>query len=996
MQTAIRALTTRYTVTLVNPACQHVLSHSTRAFSAFALAQFSTDTTLPVGGDIESEGVSASVMSASSGRKGHRISPNRIKRLISRGKSTAACQYILARTTRQGLSTDLAKRAVILEAFEAFLKHGAETEARTLQLALFGDAMANSDYVPEGYYGLLFLCLSELKTTTPISERKQADWRVRAHRRILHRAQPLLRDISADELARALDRLARVQHAGAQLCLALAGAFVQIHGNDSVSRRLGIQIARVASGALTAKSEAGFRQSMGHFSGAEKLVRGDEAPMPWAARALKALQRTSRLEHNFADAHHARRLRALYEERAKGKGPLEPVTFTLDELVKNDEGAEVPELSEIQLDLIAEGARMSLLATTLAQREDGEGPSSSERRTFRSIGARLAAFSRADFEQMSEVELDDLIARQEQYMKMTSLFSAGSLKGVAASEAQAPGVEAATQSDAPARAPENGFDTCTVAKPVQAAGSAANSSDTMGEGDDAVLSESTDDSPVVTSQPPASPEPTPDSLEVQLRSFAELLDLVPNTQNITLNVLGQRLVDKAIATREEFESGIVDQRGLDEMLVLIDRYKELQAAAEALALRSRDEPPTNLSFDEIVQRLHDAATSPSVGADAAGASLRPGVSTLVAATTFLAEIARHGSLKPAHITAALVTMTSRGIKPDARFFTVLITAAVRAGDATRAHALYDTMLRAAQSEPRCFPVSFTFASLFKAAELPRAKADSVPNPRTLFLSTPPEESGIRSPRTLFREMMNLHDRVTRSIRQNRMGSPAPGLPPVAIITRDSMSIALRAFLTTGDLPGALGVLHAYRELHIRPSHRTFNIVFSGLLVHIRSDLSRPRSIAGPASSRWSARFIGNGLEGLNDVQLMRRMYNIAIPEPRNAPFRVPTFPMVRGAQRLPRGARWDVDSLERLLEHAVYTGMEPKSGLEALTREVAREECERARGEMVPPPFKPGFRAKATGRVSRAWRAARLREKKRLAASQQVEEEPAQEGGWEF
>ncbi|KZV66758.1 hypothetical protein PENSPDRAFT_688701 [Peniophora sp. CONT] len=450
-------------------------------------------------------------------RNGRRVTLNRIERLISRGESNKACQYIITRATRQALSVKLAKRDVALKAFDAFLKHGAEAEARTLQFTLLNDATANVDHVPEGYYSLLFLCLFELTLPIRISERKQEDWRVRAHHRILLRAQPLLRDLSADELARALGQLALVQHAGAQLCLALAGAYAQIHGDDSLSHRLGIQIARVA---------------------AEKLVRGDEAPMPWAARALKSLQRTSRLEHNLPDAHHARRLRALYEERAKGKGPLEPVTFTLDELVKDNEGADVPELSEIQLDLLAEGARMSLLATTLAQREDGEGPSSSERRTFRSIGSRLAAFSRADFEQMSEVELDDLITRQEQYMKMTSLFSAGPLRDVAAREAQATGAEATTQSDAPARVPENGIDTCTVAKPVQAVGSTANSSDTVSGGDVAAPLESAVDSPVSTSQPSASPKPTPDSLE--------------------------KLVDKAIAFRGEFASGVVDQRGLDE------------------------------------------------------------------------------------------------------------------------------------------------------------------------------------------------------------------------------------------------------------------------------------------------------------------------------------------------------------------------------------------------------------------------------------------------
>ncbi|VDB84658.1 unnamed protein product [Peniophora sp. CBMAI 1063] len=993
MQTVTRSLTTRTVTTLSQSARHYALPRSTRPFASLAPSPASVEVARVPDNDpgprINTKGPQFT---------DHPITIRRVERLISRGQCAKACHYVLSNSSRQSLSTNPAKLRIVLKALDAFLKNGAEAEARALQRALLDDTWADVSASHGPRYGLMLLCLAKLTRPTPTSRRKGFDWSIRAHRDILRQARPLLQDISADDLARVLDRLSRVRDAGAKLCVALAGEYARIHGNKSLSRRLGIQIARLTSSVLASESEAGFRQSIKPFPGAGALMRGtNDTSMPWAARAMLALQRTSHLEQNLAEAQHARHLRELYEERSKGKGPLEPVTFRLEELVRPDgEDTHAPELSEVQLDLIAEGARMSLLVSSVAQRGSGAKPSKSERARFRKIGERLTAFSRADFERMSEAELNDLISRQEQYMRMVPLFAAKPSTENAAGreEARAPDDG---PSDVPARTLEDGDDTCTVAGRVQPAGSPADLSDTCSKGDGPGSVQADVASRDAYSEPAVG---SIGVLEPQLRSFAELLDMDPTSEDISINTLGQRLVHKAVEARFGFEGGHVDQAGLNRMADLVGRFAELQATVENDVHHNQNDPSSKVSFDEIVRRLDDASSPTSGETHELDTALERGASTLETITTFLAEVARLGAFNRSHISAALATMSSRGIEPDAQFFTVLITASVRAKDIARAHALYDAMLRSSQSNPRLTPTSVTYASLFKAAELPQPRPHTHPrpNPRHLFLPSPPQE-GIRAPRVLFREMMDLHDRITRGMRSHRKGSPGQGLPPISVITRDSARIALRAFLRIGDFPGVLGVLHAFQELHMRPSHTTCNVVFRELTVHIRRDTARAKYVAGPVSSRWSTRFLGTDATKLNDYQLMSRLYDLTFPKgtPRDRRS-VPTFDMVQGAQRMGKGSRWEVGPLEKLVDEALFCGMEPKPGLEGLTRDVAREEGEAARRDMVPPPFRPGGADGEVGRVVRAWKAAKLRERRerRRVEENGVGELREGDGQWDF
>jgi hypothetical protein len=292
-------------------------------------------------------------------------------------------------------------------------------------------------------------------------------------------------------------------------------------------------------------------------------------------------------------------------------------------------------------------------------------------------------------------------------------------------------------------------------------------------------------------------------------------------------------------------------------------------------------------------------------------------------TTLISELTNGSSLSSRRINSILDRMKESQIPVDLPLLNALIQSAVRLQNFHQAFALYETILRDPASH--MIPDSFAFGSLFKALQ-------SLLTTRSPIVRRARQPPNAPSPRQLFREMLECQVLAVQVA--------DPRTHPVVRVS--TLNVALRLFMLSMDYAGAFVTLQTFRTLGLKPDIRSYRMVLTILLAHVKLALEAEQSWQRLTS--WVVNFLGGEQAGgiqPEDTQLVAHaLLEFAVGE---TEYRAPGLAAILGDEKPPKNAEWDIEPLERLVAKAVLATVAPK--------DVSKEQAERALREKLAPYF---------------------------------------------
>ncbi|KAL6304114.1 hypothetical protein BKA93DRAFT_916343 [Sparassis latifolia] len=203
------------------------------------------------------------------------------------------------------------------------------------------------------------------------------------------------------------------------------------------------------------------------------------------------------------------------------------------------------------------------------------------------------------------------------------------------------------------------------------------------------------------------------------------------------------------------------------------------------------------------------------------------------------SLIRH--LAPAEVTGAtskwtVAHMADDAVEPDLAFCNAIIATEVSQHYVDQAFQIYQVLLDDDTGE--FLPDAYTFSSLFRAMCIKKQR-------RSVRTRRSPPSVAVRTPRALYREMLQCHARQAQSVVPRR--SP--------VITSDVLHRALRTFLLAQDYAAVFVVLRTFRMCKLLPTLRTFRIVLAHLVHRVRSELPAAARMEYP-EELWAFRFLG--------------------------------------------------------------------------------------------------------------------------------------------
>uniref|UniRef100_P9WEH9 Clavilactone A biosynthesis cluster protein Z n=1 Tax=Ampulloclitocybe clavipes TaxID=56467 RepID=CLAZ_AMPCV len=271
-------------------------------------------------------------------------------------------------------------------------------------------------------------------------------------------------------------------------------------------------------------------------------------------------------------------------------------------------------------------------------------------------------------------------------------------------------------------------------------------------------------------------------------------------------------------------------------------------------------------------------------------------------------------------------MRKHNVPADISLFNALISLEMRRGSPANALSLYHVLLELSKIAP-ITPDVFTFGTIFSVFR-PRFRAHM----RSVHTRHYKPANNKVSLREVYRDMIRYHS-----------SRPIPSQFSSPIITPSILNVALRAFMSFSDYPGAFVVLRTFSMFKLRPTLRTYYIVMKYLMNRVRFDLGRARR---EGESRWGDRLLGLDWLDVKDVVVDQTLAekvlafgdradlgdNENINQNRNRkdgsrpPFSKPSIAHIDGDKPLPPGQPLDIIPLTRIMRRAILADSKLRLG----------------------------------------------------------------------